>query len=186
MEKVLCQHQVKNTTPMAEITPDKSASRSSGKIRAKKQSTRIDMTPMVDLAFLLLTFFILTTTFNKPHILQVDMPDKPKDTTSLPRLHIRDAFNLILAEDDKIYWWVGTDEPKLTNYSSTGIRRVLLEEARKNTRMMVLIKPNDESKFHNMVDILDEMSIVGINKFAIVDFSEEDLAMLSEAGDTRE
>jgi biopolymer transport protein ExbD len=57
-----------------------------GKVRAKKASTKIDMTPMVDLAFLLLTFFMLTTTFNKPQTMEITMPEKPKPEDKLPEV----------------------------------------------------------------------------------------------------
>ena len=61
---------------MAEIS--QGSGKKDGKVRSKKTSTRIDMTPMVDLAFLLLTFFVMTTTLNKPQTMEITMPEKPK------------------------------------------------------------------------------------------------------------
>src|SRR5688500_12165708 len=115
-----------------------------GKVRAKKQSTKIDMTPMVDLAFLLLTFFILTTTFNKPKTMEVTMPDKVKDEAEQTKINENDILNLVLAENNKIYWWIGLTPPAtVTDFSKNGVRKLLLEQNGANPKLMVLIKPKD-------------------------------------------
>lgn len=160
--------------PMAEISQS-GAEKSGGKIRSKKQSTKIDMTPMVDLAFLLLTFFILTTTFNKPGIIPLTMPEPVTDSTRLPLLKDKNAFSVVLAEENRIYWWIGFDEsPSPTNYSKDGIRKILLEQSKANPNLMVLIKPMEKARYENMVDILDEVEIANITRYAIVDFTEAD------------
>jgi biopolymer transport protein ExbD len=151
-----------------------------GKVRAKKQSTKIDMTPMVDLAFLLLTFFILTTTFNKPKTMEVTMPDKVDKPEEQTKINENDILNVVLAENDKIYYWIGLTPPaEVTNFSKDGIRKILLEDNKANPKLMVLIKPKDESKYENMVDILDEMDITKTKRFAIVDFTDDDKAIIS-------
>jgi biopolymer transport protein ExbD len=151
-----------------------------GKVRVKKQSTKIDMTPMVDLAFLLLTFFILTTTFNKPKTMEVNMPDKVVDEKDQTKINEKDILNLILSKDDKIYWYIGLTPPvNETNYSANGVRKVLLEQTRANPKMMVLIKPEDDSRYENMVNILDEMDITEIQRYAIVEFTPDDKAIVS-------
>jgi len=151
-----------------------------GKVRAKKQSTKIDMTPMVDLAFLLLTFFILTTTFNKPKTMEVNMPDKVQDEKDQTKINEKDILNLVLAENDKILWWIGLEPPvNTTNYSKDGVRKLLLEQTRANPKMMVLIKPKDESRYENMVNILDEMDITKTQRYAIVDFTNDDKAIIT-------
>ena|SRR5688500_14316090 len=150
-----------------------------GKVRVKKQSTKIDMTPMVDLAFLLLTFFILTTTFNKPKTMELTMPDKVKDEKEQTKVNENDILNVVLAENDKVYYWIGLTPPaQVTNYASNGIRKVLLEEAKANPKLMILIKPKDESKYDNMVDILDEMENTNQKRFAIVDFTPDDKTII--------
>src|ERR1043165_7531881 len=79
-----------------------------GKKRAKKMSTKIDMTPMVDLAFLLLTFFMLTTTFAKPNVMDLNMPAKPKpNDTDPPAVKESDAFTVIVSGNDKVYYYEG-------------------------------------------------------------------------------
>src|SRR6478609_4748615 len=97
---------------MAEVnTGGGGGGKKGGKVRAKKQSTKVDMTPMVDLAFLLLTFFILTSTFNKAKTMEVTMPDKVTDEKDQTKINENDMLNLVLAEDDKIYYWIGLTPP---------------------------------------------------------------------------
>ncbi len=137
------------------------------------------MTPMVDLAFLLLTFFILTTTFLKPSIISLTMPEPVEDPARLPLLKEKNAFSVVLAEDNKIYWWIGLDAPASpTNYSKDGMRKILLEQSKANRDLMVLIKPMDNSRYENMVDILDEVVIANITRYAIVEFTEDDKAKI--------
>jgi biopolymer transport protein ExbD len=151
-----------------------------GKVRAKKQSTKIDMTPMVDLAFLLLTFFILTSTFNKPKTMEVTMPDKVDNPEEQTKINENDILNLVLAEDDKIYWWIGLTPPaEVTDYSKNGVRKIVLEHNKANPKLMVLIKPKDESRYNNMVDILDEMEITATKRYAIVEFTPDDRTIIS-------
>jgi biopolymer transport protein ExbD len=151
-----------------------------GKVRSKKQSTKVDMTPMVDLAFLLLTFFILTSTFNKAKTMEVTMPDKVVDEKEQTKINENDILNLVLGENDKIYYWTGLTPPaEVTNFSKDGVRKLLLERMRANPKMMVLIKPQDESRYNNMVDILDEMEITNMKRYAIVDFTDDDKTIIA-------
>lgn len=154
-----------------------------GKKRAKKMSTKIDMTPMVDLAFLLLTFFMLTTTFNKPNVMQLTMPVKEKDKTQQSEIKASNAFTILMGEANKVYFYDGLlseevkPELKLSSYSADGIRKELLSR-RRNPDLVVLIKPDDKSNYQNMVDILDEMNITDQKKYALVDISKADLELI--------
>jgi biopolymer transport protein ExbD len=160
---------------MADLSQQTSPKNGETKVRVKKQSTRIDMTPMVDLAFLLLTFFILTSTFNHHKIMQVDMPEKVENPDQLQPVSEEHILNLVLAENNKIFWWMGLTPPaEMTSYSSDGVRRILLEKNRADAKLVVLIKPKDDCKYENMVDILDEIQITNTKRFAIVDFTDED------------
>jgi biopolymer transport protein ExbD len=147
-----------------------------GKIRSKKSSTRIDMTPMVDLAFLLLTFFILTTTLSKPQTMEITMPEKPKENDKPPEVNEKKVLTVVLGSNDKVYWYVGITEPeaKRTDFSKDGIRKVLVQKKSEIRDMIVLIKAMDESKYKNMVDILDEMTISNVQRYAIVDITSAD------------
>jgi len=155
-----------------------------GKVRSKKMSTRIDMTPMVDLAFLLLTFFVLTSTLSKPQTMQITMPDKPKPEDKQPEVNEKKVLTLILGENDKVYWYIGMKDPdvKRVDFSKDGVRKVLVEKNAEIRDLIVLIKAMDKSKYKNTVDILDEMAISNIKRYAIVDITQVDKDLVKETG----
>jgi biopolymer transport protein ExbD len=154
-----------------------------GKVRAKKGSTRIDMTPMVDLAFLLLTFFVMTTTLNKPQTMEITMPEKPKPGDEMPEINEKNVLTLVLGENDKIFWYVGITDPEVqvTNFSATGVRKILLAKKAELPKLVVLIKAMDEAKYKNMVDIMDEMNISSMQRFALVDITDTDVQLVKES-----
>ncbi|HRI62468.1 MAG TPA: biopolymer transporter ExbD [Saprospiraceae bacterium] len=177
---------------MAEI--QNTAGQPPGKIRSKKMSTRIDFTPMVDLGFLLITFFMLTTTLSKPQVMALVMPDKAPDTNSeVPESKI---LTLLLGANDKIYWYEGISNARLdsTGYGAGGLRQVILDKMSRvqekwgveNYRDMktqtpkngsylnVLIKPTTESRYQNLVDALDEMAICRVRYYMILDISTQE------------
>lgn len=90
---------------MAEIAEGGGGSHKGGKKRAKKQSTRIDMTPMVDLAFLLLTFFVLTATFSKPKSMELTFPAPPPPDQKPDE--IKNGITFLLSKDDRIFYYEG-------------------------------------------------------------------------------
>ncbi len=99
---------------MAEIADDGGgAPKKGGKKRAKKQSTRIDMTPMVDLAFLLLTFFVLTSTFSKPKSMELTFPVPPDDNVKVEN-EVKNGITFLLTKDDRIFYYEGQfrDKPE--------------------------------------------------------------------------
>ncbi|MBS1559380.1 MAG: biopolymer transporter ExbD [Bacteroidetes bacterium] len=153
-----------------------------GKVRSKKTSTRIDMTPMVDLAFLLLTFFVLTSTLSKPKTMEITLPEKPKEGDKPPEVNEKKVLTVVLGANDKVYWYIGITEPeaKREDFSKNGIRKVLLEKKSQIRDMIVLIKAMDESKYRNMVDILDEMTICNIQRYAIVDITSADKEIVKQ------
>lgn len=84
-----------------------------GPVRAKKQSTRVDMTPMVDLAFLLLTFFVLTSTFSKPKTMEITFPVPPDKNNPPPPMKVN-GYTFLLTKDNRVFWYSGEfkDAPK--------------------------------------------------------------------------
>jgi biopolymer transport protein ExbD len=167
---------------MAEIS-NQGGGKKDGKVRSKKTSTRIDMTPMVDLAFLLLTFFVMTTTLNKPQTMEITMPEKPKKEDKPPVVNEKRVLTLVLGQDDKVYWYLGITDPKIevTDFSPNGVRNVLMKENAAIKDMVVLIKPSDESRYKNVVDILDEMNISNIGRYALVDITDVDKQLIKES-----
>lgn len=112
---------------MAEIDSSGKGDKS-GKKRAKKMSTKIDMTPMVDLGFLLITFFMLTTTLAKPVTMQLNMPDKTDDPTETSPIKESETITVV-PDSAKVYYFQGipgeTAVVKVTDYSDNGIREVI-------------------------------------------------------------
>jgi biopolymer transport protein ExbD len=164
---------------MAEINAQSGGSRSAGKIRSRKASTRIDMTPMVDLAFLLLTFFMLATTFNQSLVMELVMPEKADSTQTLPPIEAENVLNLVLGRNNQVFWYQGEDasQGQLTSYSTNGIRQVLLEH-REKKKLWVFIKPSQASNYQNVVNVLDEMSITAIQRYSLADLTAADCALV--------
>lgn len=163
------------------------------KVRSKKQSTRVDLTAMVDLAFLLITFFILTTTLQKPKSMDLVMPDKDEQEDSrLPVPETR-TMTILLGKDNKLEWYIGRPTnpitaPVVDGYGKNGIRKALIEEGAKikaasgGKEMIVLVKPSDKSTYENLVTIMDELDIVKVSQRAIVDIDPIEIGVLKEAG----
>jgi biopolymer transport protein ExbD len=152
--------------------------------RSNKLSPRVDMTSVVDLAFLLLTFFMLTTTFIKPQIMELKLPEKKDNQleSNQPKVNEKKVLSIILGGENKIYWYTGMTDPKVreTDYSMTGIRKILQEQNKMIDKMFVLIKPDNRSTYENLVDILDELEITDIERYALVDMGVEDHAIMNK------
>ncbi|GHA67452.1 ExbD/TolR family protein [Pontibacter akesuensis] len=167
---------------MAEIQENDSGGKKKG---SKKAAVHLDMTPMVDLAFLLLTFFMLTTTFSKPQTMEINMPVDPENEEEQIALKASNAMTIILGEDDELYYYFGLadDKPEIveSDYSAGGIRKVLVSpQVKSNDKMTVMIKPMEASRYKNVVDILDELKITDTKKFALVDISDADKQLVQE------
>jgi biopolymer transport protein ExbD len=145
--------------------------------KAKKLSTRVDLTPMVDLGFLLITFFIFTTTMSQPTAMNLPLPkdtDKPEEQNKAKE---SGALTLMLGKNDQVFYYEGILSPDGSNFKSSTmkqIRDVLIDKKRRTPEkdLVVVIKPNEESSYKNVVDILDEMLINDIKRYALVDISE--------------
>lgn len=182
-----------------------------GKKKPKKGDARVDMTPMVDLMSLLITFFMLTAAFSKPKVMEIVLPEKIKENERVepPKIAESRTLNIILGPDDKVFWYPGKADPDVTvlqetDFSDEGIRQVLLVRNRAlfrkiadfedqvisgeidikqdslrsaisqlkkddDTGPIVLIKAYKTAKYKNFVDIIDEMSIVGIARYTFTD-----------------
>jgi biopolymer transport protein ExbD len=167
---------------MAAIAQPASGNRR-GKRRSRKMSPRIDMTPMVDLAFLLITFFMLTTTLAKSYVMEITLPDKTIGNTTAPIIKSSQLVTLILGEKDKIYWYQGVEDPQVyvTNYSPQGIRQVLEEKKEQINKMYVMVKPARQSRYKNLVDVLDEMKITQTESYSLVAITPEDEALIAKS-----
>lgn len=169
---------------MAELDTSGGGKKSKKKHGSKKMSTRIDLTPMVDLGFLLVTFFMLTTTFSKPQTMEINMPVKDKTVEDEGGQDVKasKAMTIILGKDNKVHYYFGIQDPEVltTGYDDQGIRKILIEKNREIRDMVCVIKPTDECNYKNFVDILDEMNIVGIKRFAVVDMTDLDRDLIKD------
>jgi biopolymer transport protein ExbD len=174
--------------------------------KAKKLSTRVDMTPMVDLGFLLITFFIFTATMSSPKTMDLNMPkdtDKKEDETKVKQ---SGALTIMLGKGDKVYFYEGELAPDGANFKSSTFKDIrneiirkkqeviknyvpdpkdeeIKEKAKKNgdpnwekaaldRDFVVVIKPNDEATYRNTVDMLDEMTINNVKRFAMIKIAD--------------
>lgn len=209
---------------MAEVNTDQGGGGGGrhSKRRAKKSSTRIDMTPMVDLAFLLLTFFVLTSTFSKPKAMELNFPAKPKDEKQ--NMKVNNAITFIMTEKDEIYYYNGEFYPPKnvkqqpptvllkTDFSFEGLHKILLDrnestiasinklteqlksgviadttykrlatlEKGKKEALTVLIKSDDKATYKNIIDVIDELNICDVGKYAVVDMSVQEYELLKQ------
>lgn len=156
------------------------------KVRGKKMSTRVDLTAMVDLGFLLITFFMLATTFNKPKTMEVNKPAKEdkKEDKPEPAIKMSKTASLMLGANDKLYAYVSPDEIDATteleldslDYSPGGLRK-FIQRRQKEVKeqwgnqddLFVMIKPLPASSIKNIVDVLDEMTINDVKRYAILE-----------------
>ena len=179
---------------MAELNTDSGGDKG-GKVRSKKQNSKVDLTAMVDLAFLLITFFMLTTSLSKPQSMSLGLPDKdPKNKSEDVKVDENRTMTVLLGDDDKMFYYMGIINtpmtPKVIAYGKDGIRKELLKrkkevqayttaKGRPDQGMIVIIKPSKKSTYKNVVDILDEMAISSIPTYTIVnDFLPEELKLL--------
>lgn len=201
---------------MAEINHDQGTGGGKGgkKPHQKRSSTHIDMTPMVDLAFLLLTFFMLTTTFSKPKTMEVNMPVKPEDEKEQQKIAESQTITILLGGNNKVVWYTGIENPTpmVTDLSATGLRKTLIEkngnvyahasvlrdslnrgfikrdefkkrlgEIKQDKKgLIVLIKAMEDASYENLVNVLDEMAVCHIGRYAIVDITPVEIEMLNK------
>ncbi|QJD98307.1 biopolymer transporter ExbD [Mucilaginibacter robiniae] len=143
---------------------------------------------MVDLAFLLVTFFMLTTTLNKPKAMDLAMPDKNEQTHEQEPIAASRTMTLLLGDNNRLEWFIGVPgesltPPTVSGYGKNDLRKVLIEQQQKikgqtGKDMFVIIKPSDKSVYKNMVDALDEMHIANIQLYAIVDITPVEVDLL--------
>ena len=176
---------------MAEVqVQDKSAK--GGKVRSKKNNPRVDMTPMVDLNFLLLMFFMLSSTFSKPNVMDLGLPAKPDPNAPKPpptEIDLSNSITLLLGKDNRIFWHQ-QDQTSLndqnlteTNFDREGIREIIKQaksRAKDQAKFTVIIKPTDDAVYKNFVDVLDEMAITGSERYGVTDIKPYEQAIYNK------
>jgi len=169
--------------------------------KGKKLSTRIDLTPMVDLGFLLITFFMFTTTLAKPKTKEINMPYKDKNLQDEEKNKIKNsvALTVLLSKNHRVYYYegIGDDPNKAPDLKATtfaqknGIRdeiiakKKMVDDMKRSgaltgkDEMTVLIKPDTTSTYNDLVNMLDEMNINDIKVYAIIDITDVERGFIS-------
>lgn len=154
--------------------------------KSKTGGIVMDMNAMVDLAFLLLTFFMLTTTMLKPKAIELVMPVPDENEQSTEVLTIKEsrAITLIPMPDNELYYYQGFSEALVqkTEYGASGIRAVLLKHSETTDKPIIIIKAHPNSSFENLVALIDEMNITRIDRYAIDQFGTKEEQLLADAG----
>ena len=148
--------------------------------KGKKLSTRVDLTPMVDLGFLLITFFIFTTTMSQPTAMKLFLPkdvDKPEEQNKVKNSAV---LTIMLGKNDQIYYYEGDDPTKLQSSNFKAIRDVILDKKRRTDvkDFVVVLKPTQDATYKNTVNILDEMTIDNCSRFALVDITGDEYKLI--------
>ena len=167
--------------------------RRAGVSRPKKNNPKTDMTPMVDLGFLLISFFVMTTELSKSRVAPLSMPKEGTETF----LANSNALTVLLAGSDNVYYYHGNWQEavaankvlKTSLYSSDGLRKVIIEKRQwldahdsKEGRngLMMLIKSTEETSYSNVIDVLDETMINDVRKYALVKMEAEEAAWIKK------
>jgi biopolymer transport protein ExbD len=152
--------------------------KSRGVRKGKKLSTRVDLTPMVDLGFLLITFFIFTTTMSRPKALELHEPHDGPPTLA-GASHV---ITCLLGKNDKVFYYEGQDPRIMKETDYRGIRTVLLDKKNRTDTafFQVILKPTKDASYKNAVSILDEMLIDDIKHYALVDIDPSEYTLLRQ------
>jgi biopolymer transport protein ExbD len=162
---------------MAGADVAESKSHTKGKKKKKKRAgVRIDMTPMVDVAMLLLTFFMLTTVFNKPQTMELNLPPNKEvkvEVAASTLLTVRVAPNM------EIYWNMGNEPTALKKVAFKDLRALLIERLRGIPKLITLVQIDRDAKYDDMVNIIDELNLAQITRFSIAPLKDTDKKLIA-------
>lgn len=177
---------------MAELNNDAGKSVTSRKIRSRKLNSKVDLTAMVDLAFLLITFFMLTTSLTKPQSMDLTLPDNGPN----PPMPVDEnlTMTILIDKGDKLKCYMGLlseNKPKEIRFTDNkALRNEIVSNKKKaanyarsigkpEKNLIVLIKPGNKSSYRNLVDVLDEMAISNVQTYAITDLVPDESKLLT-------
>jgi biopolymer transport protein ExbD len=132
------------------------------------------MTPMVDVAFLLLIFFMVTTVFRRPLAMEVNVPE-PGAKVEVPASNV---MTIYITEDGSIVYDVG--QRGLTSTTWEELRDLLVLEMDYNPDLIVLVKVDRSARYEKMVDALDALDEARVQRFSVVPMTEADRTLVGE------
>lgn len=153
--------------------------------KSKKLSTRVDLTPMVDLGFLLITFFIFTSALTQPTAMNIVLP---KDSTDSLKVSKSKTLSLLLTSNNTVLWYEGDNARNMqpTTFASTGLRQIIINKKNNlirlfgsDTSLTAIIKPTTKCNYKNIIDALDEIHINNITKYFLVDADSFETSIIS-------
>ncbi|HTR80821.1 MAG TPA: biopolymer transporter ExbD [Bacteroidota bacterium] len=160
---------------MAEVEVKQSRGKQKhSKKKRRRIGVRIDMTPMVDIAFLLLTFFMLTTTMNKPLAMEINLPPG-EAKVDVPASNL---LTLRVAENGDVFWNIGTDKPE--KVAGPDLMKLLKEKNSANPKLITLIKVDRKGKYAMMVNIMDQLNVADITRFSLAPFDDKDKQLIEK------
>jgi biopolymer transport protein ExbD len=165
---------------MAEVAAGgKAPAPKQGEIKIKKprrrEGVRIDMTPMVDVAFLLLIFFMVTTVFRQPLAMEVNMPE-PGAQVKVPEDNVMTVF---VDREDELHVKAGTGT--IASLGWEALFGTIREGVQRNPALIVLVKIHREANYESMVEMMDTLEDAQMDRFSVIPMSEEDAALLEKA-----
>jgi biopolymer transport protein ExbD len=160
---------------MVDTSGPRGAARKKGKRKKKRRiGIKIDNTPMVDIAFLLLTFFMLTTTMNKPQTMEINIPPSNANV----EVAQSNLMTLRVTENGTIYWNLGVDDPQKIDFKT--LQGFLIQKNQENPKLITLIKIDRKGKYTTMVDIMDELNLADVTRFSLAPMQEVDKKILAK------
>ncbi|HET7118434.1 MAG TPA: biopolymer transporter ExbD [Hanamia sp.] len=167
---------------MAEMEVKESSKKGPGVKKSKKHSTRVDLTPMVDLGFLLITFFIFTTTVSQPTSMNLNMPKDTKDPNLDMKVKESGSLTLLLGKGNVIYYYFGNDPATMQTTGYKDVRNIILKKKASTpaSDLFIIIKPDKDATYKNAVDMLDEMDIDDISRYAMVDPTPDEYSKIQQ------
>ena len=142
--------------------------------KMRRLGIKIDNTPMVDVAFLLLTFFMLTTTMNRPQTMEINLP--PEKT--IIEVAESNLMTLRVKEDGSMYWNIGAEQPAKLEFKD--LRSLVVQKSQQNPKLITLIKIDRKGKYQTMVDIMDELNLANMTRFSLAPLQDADKQLLEK------
>ena len=158
-----------------------------GRKHSKRIGFHLDMTPMVDVAFLLLTFFMLTTTFSKSNTMEINIPPEKSEVKVVES----NVMTLRVADNVMAYCSLGNKAPrKIPLYDPRDVRQVALsgelrqllrQQTAANPKLVIVVKISEKAKYKHLVDIIDELNLMKIDRFSLDDYTDQDAIEIQKA-----
>ena len=142
----------------------------SRRFRRRRLGVRIDMTPMVDVAFLLLIFFMVTTIFRTPRALEMALPPKGAEVLVAQR-HVLD---LRVLPSNRMFWNMANDPGHAAPVTVSQLAPIIRSHAAADDRLVVVIKIDKDASFHDMVDVIDELDLARMPRFSLAPLTDDE------------